>query len=369
MEKNVELPDFTKNNYPETTKSAVLNKTFDIQLKDTKLGKMGSHDLLIKVMAVGICGSDVHYYDHGRIGDFVVKKPLISGHESSGIVVAVGDEVTKFKHGDKVVMEPGIPCGKCKYCLAGKYNLCPQMKFMATPPVDGDLSQLIIYPDEFTYKIPNEMSYEVGSLSEPLSVGVHAAQMLSIQPGKSVFVSGAGPVGLLAIMAAKAFGASKIIASDAEPERLACAKKMGADTVIDVTEQDVKTTTNDLTNGEGVNTVIEASGNVHAEQDALLTLSRGGKIAYVGMPAQDEIPLNMPFIQGHEIQIFGVFRYANDYPISIEILTENLEKAEMLLTNFYSLAETKSALENTRTNKQHSLKTIIYPNEQLRKNN
>lgn len=364
---NVEIPNITKENFPKTTRSAVLNKVFDIELKDTPLKEMKPTDVLVKVVAVGICGSDVHYYDTGHIGDFVVEKPLILGHESSGVVVAVGDEVTKFSKGDRVAIEPGVPCGRCENCRKGKYNLCPKMQFMATPPYDGDLSELIVYPEDFLFAIPDNVSYEVATLNEPFSVGIHASEKLGIYPGSTVLISGMGPVGLLAIIAAKTFGATKIIVSDAEKLRLDTAKKLGATDVINIKEENVLDKVKELTDGEGVDFAIEASGNVKGEQTALLSLTRGGKLAYIGVPITDEVPLNVPFMTDHETTIVGIFRYANNYATGIKILAQNTDVVESLLTDFYPLSETQAAMERTRTNKSGSLKVVIYPNEQLRK--
>ncbi|GMA08113.1 sorbitol dehydrogenase [Tetragenococcus halophilus subsp. flandriensis] len=353
-------------NLPTTSKSAVLQEVFDLEIKDTPIKKMKPTDVMIKIMAVGICGSDVHYYDTGRIGNFVLDGPLILGHESSGQIVAVGDEVNDFKVGDRVAIEPGVPCGRCEYCRTGRYHLCPDMQFMATPPIDGDLTQYITYPADFVYPIPDDMSYEVGTLSEPFSVSVHAAQKLDIQPGKTVFISGAGPVGLLTIFAAKAFNAGDIIISDVEESRLEMAKKLGASHTINVKEKDVKEEVSSFTDGHGVDYALEASGNNSAESDALLTLKPGGKIAYIGMPTHDTAPLDISFMTSNEPQIFGIFRYANTYPLAIKILHDNMEQANRLLTDFYSLDEVTDAFERTRTAKSDSLKVIIYPNEKLR---
>ncbi|QBO35677.1 NAD(P)-dependent alcohol dehydrogenase [Periweissella cryptocerci] len=365
--KNIEIPNITKDTLPATTRSAVLNKVFDIELKDTPLKAMKPTDVLVKIVAVGLCGSDVHYYDTGHIGDFVVKKPLILGHESSGVVVAVGDEVSKLKRGDRVAIEPGVPCGHCKNCRKGKYNLCPNMQFMATPPFDGDLSELIVYPQDFLFSLPDNISYEVATLNEPFSVGIHASEKLGINPGSTVLISGMGPVGLLAILAAKAFGATTIIVSDAEKLRLDTALKLGATDAINIKETSVLDSIMSLTDGEGVDFAIEASGNVGGEQTALAALSRGGSLAYIGVPTTDAVPLNVPFMTDHETTIYGIFRYANNYATGIKILAQNTELVETLLTDFYPLEETQAALEQTRTNKAGSLKVIVYPNEQLRK--
>lgn len=351
---------------PKTTKSAVLEKVLDLEIKSTPLPEMKPTDVMIKVMAVGICGSDVHYYDQGRIGDFVVNQPIVLGHESSGQIIAVGAAVKNFKVGDRVAIEPGVPCGKCEYCRTGRYNLCPKIKFMATPPYDGDLTQYIVYPAEFVYPIPNDMSYEVGTLSEPFSVSIHASRMLDIQPESTVFISGAGPVGLMAIFAVKAFNAKTIIVSDVEDNRLTMARTFGATHTINIAKTDLLSEIKQITHDQGVDYVLEVSGNNTAESNALLTLKANGKIAYIGMPTHDTAPLNIMFMTTMEPQIFGVFRYANTYPMAIQILHQNMPLAEKLLTDFYGLDQVTEAFERTRTAKGDSLKVIIYPNEKLR---
>lgn len=320
---DVVLPDITKETIPATTRSAVLNKVFDIEIKQTPLREMGPNDVLVKIVAVGICGSDVHYYDTGHIGDFVVEKPIILGHESSGLVVAVGDDVKSVKRGDRVAIEPGVPCGRCSYCRQGQYNLCPDMAFMATPPYDGDLSELIVYPEDFLFVLPDNISYEVATLNEPLSVGIHAVKKLGVHPGSTIFISGMGPVGLLAILAAKTYGAERIIVADAEQLRLDTALKLGATDVINIREADTLEQIKTFTDGEGVDFVIEASGNIKGEQAALLSLKRGGKLVYIGVPTTDATPLNVPFMTDHETTIMGIFRYVNDYATGIKVLAKN----------------------------------------------
>lgn len=353
-------------NLPTTSKSSYLEKAGEFKMKSKTLPKMKPTEVLVKVMAVGICGSDVHFYEHGKLGNWNVTEPLILGHESSGQILAVGSDVTDFKAGDRVAIEPGVPCGHCEYCRKGYYNLCPQVQFMAIPGTDGDLTQYIVYPSDYVYHIPDDMSYEIAALSEPFSVGVHASQLLDVSPGETVFISGSGPVGLMTIMAVKAFGIHDIIVSDAEPFRLETAKALGATHTIDVTKQDVVEEVKKYTNGEGVGYAFEASGNNKAETQALMTLRRRGKIAYIGMPAVDEAPLNISFMTTYEPQIYGLFRYANTYPLAIDILHDNMDLAGKLITDFYTLEETQDAFERTRTAKSESLKVVIYPNEKLR---
>ncbi|MEJ7458872.1 NAD(P)-dependent alcohol dehydrogenase [Staphylococcus saprophyticus] len=349
-------------NIPETMNISLLNKPFDMEMKEVKVPKIGATDVLVKVMAVGVCGSDVHYYEHGRVGEFVVEKPLILGHECSGVVTDIGSNVTRFKVGDRVAIEPGVPCGECEYCKSGKYNLCPDVEFLATPPVDGALSQYISHPEGFLFHIPEALSYEEASLNEPFSVGVQACKRANVQPGSTVVIMGMGPVGLMAVVAAKAFGATKIIVSDLEKIRLDEALKLGATHAINIKEEGVATRINEITKGKGVNYAFETAGNPIALQNALAALNNGGTLAIVGLPQQENIELNIPFIANHEINIVGIFRYANTYDMGLEMLASTSADLNTMFTDAYDLNEAKEAMEQARTNKSGSLKVMVYPN-------
>ncbi|MBN6850702.1 L-iditol 2-dehydrogenase [Staphylococcus saprophyticus] len=349
-------------NIPETMNISLLNKPFDMEMKEVKVPKIGATDVLVKVMAVGVCGSDVHYYEHGRVGEFVVEKPLILGHECSGVVTDIGSNVTRFKVGDRVAIEPGVPCGECEYCKSGKYNLCPDVEFLATPPVDGALSQYISHPEGFLFHIPEALSYEEATLNEPFSVGVQACKRANVQPGSTVVIMGMGPVGLMAVVAAKAFGATKIIVSDLEKIRLDEALKLGATHAINIKEEGVATRINEITKGKGVNYAFETAGNPIALQNALAALNNGGTLAIVGLPQQENIELNIPFIANHEINIVGIFRYANTYDMGLEMLASTSADLNTMFTDAYDLNEAKEAMEQARTNKSGSLKVMVYPN-------
>lgn len=349
-------------NIPETMNISLLNKPFDMEMKEVKVPKIGATDVLVKVMAVGVCGSDVHYYEHGRVGEFVVEKPLILGHECSGVVTDIGSNVTRFKVGDRVAIEPGVPCGECEYCKSGKYNLCPDVEFLATPPVDGAFSQYISHPEGFLFHIPEALSYEEATLNEPFSVGVQACKRANVQPGSTVVIMGMGPVGLMAVVAAKAFGATKIIVSDLEKIRLDEALKLGATHAINIKEEGVATRINEITKGKSVNYAFETAGNPIALQNALAALNNGGTLAIVGLPQQENIELNIPFIANHEINIVGIFRYANTYDMGLEMLASTSADLNTMFTDAYDLNEAKEAMEQARTNKSGSLKVMVYPN-------
>jgi L-iditol 2-dehydrogenase len=351
-----------KVNVPTMMKAAVMNKPFDIEITEIPVPEIEDDEVLVKVMAVGICGSDIHYYEHGRIGRYVVEKPIILGHECSGIAVAVGKNVTRIKVGDRVAIEPGITCGRCEYCKEGRYNLCSDVKFLATPPIDGAFVQYIKHREDFLFPIPDELSFEEAALNEPFSVGIHASKRANLQPGSIVAIMGMGPIGLTAIAAVRAFGASTIIVTDLERNRLDAAKRLGATHTINILENDPIEEIKRLTGGKGVDVAFETAGNPKALQTALQVVKRGGKLVIVGLPPQDEIELNISLIADNEFDIFGVFRYSNTYPQGIKLLASKFCDFKSLITDRYSLEQTKEAMERARTNKKESLKVVVYPN-------
>jgi L-iditol 2-dehydrogenase len=348
---------------PTMMKAAVMPKPGEINIEERPVPQLQPDEVLIKVMAVGVCGSDVHYYENGRIGRYVVEKPIILGHECAGIINAVGPAVTRFQPGDRVAVEPGVTCGRCDACKSGRYNLCPDVQFLATPPVDGAFVQYMAMREDFVFPIPDHLSFEEAALNEPFSVGIHAARRSRLQPGSTLAIMGMGPVGLMAVAAAKSFGASRIISTDLEPIRLVAAKRMGATDTINIREEDPVEAIKRLTGGQGVDTAWETAGNPKALQSALYSLRRGGKLAIVGLPAQDEIPLNVPFMADNEIDIYGIFRYANTYPAGISFLSSGQIDAKSLITDRYPLVQTRDAMERAIHNKNGSLKIMVYPNE------
>src|SRR5215216_4423246 len=209
-------------------RAAVLTRPGEIVVEDRPIPEPGPREVLVEIASVGVCGSDIHYYEHGRIGPFVVNAPLILGHESAGRVAAVGDEVTKHAVGDRVTLEPGVPCGRCEQCRAGRYNLCPDVVFFATPPVDGAFADYAVIHEDFAFSLPDSLSDDVGALMEPLSVAIWACRRAGVTAGDRVLVTGAGPIGLLVLQVARAFGATQVEISDVSEPRLALARRTGA---------------------------------------------------------------------------------------------------------------------------------------------
>lgn len=274
----------------------------------------------------------------------------------------MGSEVTDFQEGDRVAIEPGVPCGRCEHCREGKYNLCPHVVFLATPPVDGAFCQYLSHPADFLYHIPDELTYEQATLNEPFSVGIQACKRAQVKAGSTVVIMGMGPVGLMTVLAAKSFGATRIIVSDLEEKRLEEAKELGATHTINIKNDDVLARIEAITGGKGVDYAIETAGNPTALKNSVSALKNGGTLAIVGLTQQDEVGFNAPWIANHELNIVGVFRYENTYEMGIDLLSNTTSDLDTMFTDFYDLEDTKEAMERTRTNKSGSIKVMVYPN-------
>ncbi|WP_121610003.1 NAD(P)-dependent alcohol dehydrogenase [Mesobacillus foraminis] len=343
-------------------KAAVLTDLNKIELQEIKIPVPKDDEVLIEIKAVGLCGSDVHYYQHGRIGDFIVEKPIILGHEASGNVVEIGRNVKGLTVGQRVSIEPGATCGECEYCKEGRYNLCPSVEFLATPPYDGAFCEYIAMRADLVFPIPEEMSYETAALVEPFSVGVHAINRGRLSPGETVVIMGMGPIGLVTAAAAKAAGARMIIGVDLEQSRLDVAKEMGATHTINLREENLKEKVNEYTNGTGTDLAIETAGSPKAVQGTIESVRKGGRVAIVGMSPQDEVPVSVSKIIDKEIDMVGIFRYHHTYPMAIEMLSNPEIDIEKIITNKYPLNDTAEAFEKAIHDKTNTLKIMIYPN-------
>lgn len=310
--------------------------------------------------SVGICGSDVHYWVNGRIGDFIVTEPLVMGHESSGVVVATGEGVDSFKIGDRVAIEPGLPCRMCSYCKEGRYNLCPDMRFCATPPKDGSLAQFYTHAADFCYKLPDHVSFDEGALLEPLSVGVHACQRAGVKVGSTVLVCGAGPIGLVCMLVANACGASKVIMTDIDEGRLKVAKEMGATHTIHVTSQDANALAAAVVEKVGAHPhmSIECSGAQSSIATAIYATKSGGVVVLVGLGAP-EVKIPVVNASVREVDIRGIFRYCNCYPVALEMVASGKVDVKPLVTHRYTLEECLDAFERAKTGSGGAIKVMI----------
>jgi L-iditol 2-dehydrogenase len=313
----------------------------------------GPHEVLVEVASVGVCGSDVHYFEHGRIGDFVVESPLVLGHEASGRVVGVGDAVTRLSVGQRVSIEPGVPDFSCPQCLAGRYNLCEDMRFYATPPIDGAFAELVTTHELFAHPVPDSLSDDAAALLEPLSVGLWACHKAAVGAGTRVLVTGAGPVGLVAAQAALALGAASVTVTDVNPHRLALARDLGVTDALDVSATRVSES------GLEVDVMLECSGNQSAAADALLAVAPAGTVVLVGMGG-DEMTLPVSRIQQRELTLTGTFRYAHTWPAAIALASSGRVELDRLVTGHYGLDQVREALTVARTD-AHAVKPMVRP--------
>jgi L-iditol 2-dehydrogenase len=339
---------------PETMRTSVLVGTKNLTIENRELPDYGSDEVLVKIAAVGVCGSDVHYFRHGRIGDFVVDAPLVLGHEVSGTIVAVGDSVDPARVGQRVAIEPQRPCGKCRECRAGLYNLCPNMEFYATPPVDGAFAEYAVIQDAFAHAIPDNLSDEAAALLEPLSVAITTMRKAQIVPGSTVLIAGAGPIGIICAQTAKAFGAAEVIVTDLVAERRDRALKYGATRVIDPAEVDVANA------GLDVNAFIDASGAPPAVTAGIKAVRPAGHVVLVGL-GNPEMTLPVERIQNYEINVTGIFRYTNTWPAAIHLVASGMVDLDSLVTGRFGLGQVEEALESDQD--PASLKSVVYPSK------
>ncbi|KAI2616103.1 GroES-like protein [Hypoxylon sp. NC1633] len=349
--------------------SFILNKPHDVEFVAKPVPSLkGPYDVLVAVNYTGICGSDVHYWEHGAIGHFVVKDPMVLGHESSGTVVDIGDAVNTLKKGDRIALEPGYPCRRCQPCLSGHYNLCPKMQFAATPPYDGTLTGFWVSPADFCYKLPDNVSLQEGALIEPLAVAVHIVRQAAVTPGQSVVVMGAGPVGLLCAAVARAFGASKVVSVDIVKSKLDFALSFCSTHTY--TSQRVPAEQNaanireaaDLPDGADV--VIDASGAEPSIQTSLHVVRVGGTYVQGGMGKSD---INFPIMAMciKEVTAKGSFRYGSgDYKLAVELVAGGKVDVKKLISGIVTFKEAEDAFKKVKQGEVIKM-LIAGPNEKV----
>ncbi|GGK35031.1 sorbitol dehydrogenase [Deinococcus malanensis] len=348
-----------------SSRTSVLHGIRDLRWETRDVGVPGPREVRVRVRRIGVCGSDIHYYTHGKIGQYVVDAPLILGHEVMGVVDAVGEGVTRVKAGDRVALEPGYPCRRCAYCKRGEYNLCPDMTFMATPPVHGALSEHVIWPDDFVFLLPDSLSDDAGALIEPLAVGVWAARKGEVTPGQSVAVFGAGPIGCTTLQAAKAAGATTLIAVDLEDFRLDLARQVGATHTINARHEDPIGRIREITRSDlpeshaGVDVAFETAGSLPTTRLSLAAPRPGGSTVLVGLPPDPEVSLDIVSAASREVTIRGVFRYANCYPAAIALVESGAVNLDTLVTHRYTFDQTPEAFEFADREKRTSMKVMI----------
>jgi L-iditol 2-dehydrogenase len=342
------VPSFSQ--IPDTMRVAVLDRPGEIVLRERPVPGPAAGNVLVAVRSVGVCGSDVHYFTHGRIGDFVVREPLVLGHEVSGVIASVGEGVDRSRIGSRVAIEPGASCGACEQCKAGRYNLCPAMQFFAAPPVDGALAEYVEVRADLAFDLPDSVSDDAAALLEPLSVAIWATGKARVTAGSSVLIAGAGPIGLVATQVARARGATAITVTDIAPHRLAAARNNGATAALPAADVAVA--------GRGFDAFIDCSGAASAISAGLQALGPAGAAVLVGM-GLDELVLPVWLVQQRELTVTGTYRYANTWPTAIALAASGAVDVDSLVTNRYPLAQAAQALASTTA--AGTIKSVIEP--------
>ncbi|XP_048326973.2 L-idonate 5-dehydrogenase isoform X1 [Ziziphus jujuba] len=313
-----------------------------LKIQPFVLPPLGPHDVKVRIKALGICGSDVHHFKTMRCANFIVKKPMVIGHECAGVIEEVGSEVKSLKVGDRVALEPGISCRQCNLCKEGRYNLCPKMKFFGSPPTNGSLANKVVHPAYLCFKLPDNVSLEEGAMCEPLSVGVHACRRANVSPDTNVLIMGAGPIGLITLLAARAFGAPRIVIVDVDDCRLSIAKTLGADKTVKVS-----TSTEDIGKemvqiqdamGSGIDVSFDCVGLNKTMSTALIATRSGGKVCLIGL-AQSEMTAPLTPAAAREVDVIGIFRYRNTWPLCIEMLKTGKIDVKPLITHRFGFSQ------------------------------
>ncbi len=333
------------------------------------IGKMGytqrpipvpkANEVLVKLEYVGICGSDMHYYETGAIGDYVVKPPFVLGHEPGGTVVEVGSAVTHLKVGDRVALEPGKTCGHCEFCKSGRYNLCPDVVFFATPPVDGVFQEYVAHEADLCFKLPENVSTLEGALIEPLAVGFHAANQGGAHAGQTAVVMGAGCIGLVSMMALKAEGVSKVYVVDIMQKRLEKALELGADGVINGKDQDAVQAVLALTEGKGCDLVIETAGTEFTTRQSIQMTKKGAVIVLVGYSKSGEMTLPMSLALDKELTFKTVFRYRHIYPMAIDAVAAGKVDLKGIVTDVFDFDDIQNAMDRSVADKANIVKAVV----------
>lgn len=340
-------------------RALVLEEKLKLSLRDIDLPlEVGPRDVRIAIHTVGVCGSDVHYYTHGAIGPFIVKEPMVLGHEASGTVLEIGSEVKNLKVGDRVCMEPGIPDLTSKASKLGIYNVDPSVTFWATPPVHGCLTPEVVFPAAFTYKLPDNVSFAEGAMVEPFAIGMQAATKAKIVPGDTALVIGAGPIGIMVALAALAGGCSRVYISDLVNEKLAIAGQYDGVIPVNIRETELKAKIAEETENWGVDIVFEASGSPRAYDGIFNYVRPGGTIVFVGLPVEP-IALDIVSASAKEVKMETVFRYANVFDRALALIASGKVNLVPLITGTYDFEQSIAAFERAASANPNDVKLQI----------
>jgi L-iditol 2-dehydrogenase len=342
-----------------TMRGARLHGIRDIRIEELPHPTPGPGEVLLKVASVGVCGSDVHYYVHGRIGSQVVTSPTIMGHEFSAWVAELGDGVTGLEPGQLVAVDPGISCGACEPCIQGHPNLCPDVRFCGTPPIDGVFAEYTVMPAENCFPLPEDLDPVQGALLEPLGIAIHAVDLAHLRPGGTVAVLGAGPIGLLIAAVARAAGASEVYMTEPLADRRQFAVDYVADAALDPEQSDVIPGILGLTGGRGVDVAFEAAGAPDTPQQAAAVARIGGKVIVTGIPADGLMTVRADTVRRKGLTLKLVRRMKHTYPRAIRLVQTGLVDLRPLATHHLPLERVGEAMEMVAAYEDGVLRAII----------
>lgn len=342
-----------------TMAGAVLHGPADLRLERVPIPEPQPHEVLVRITTNGLCGSDIHFFERGELGPFKVTEPYIPGHEASGVVVQAATNVTGPEVGQRVAVEPGIPCRRCEACKAGRYNLCPNVIFLSAPPVDGTFAEYVAVAADFAHPVPDHVDNEAAAFVEPVSVGIQACRRADLKAGDSVTILGAGPIGLVTILVAQAFGAADIFAVDLLPNRLKIAAELGA-TAVDGATSDPVETLHALTHGRGTDVVFDTSGSAAACRITPHLAKRGGVVTLVGWPETAAVDYPIEVVLEKELDIRGVNRYANTYPAAISLLASSRLDVHPLISHHFPFSQVVEAFKFAAAHRAETIKVMIH---------
>ncbi|MER9882454.1 NAD(P)-dependent alcohol dehydrogenase [Mesorhizobium sp. M0118] len=340
-------------------RALVLECQHELELRDIDLPQtVGPGEVRIKIHTVGICGSDVHYYTHGRIGPFVVEAPMVVGHEAAGTVVETGEGVEHLKVGDRVCMEPGIPDPNSRASRLGLYNIDPAVRFWATPPIHGVLTPYVVHPANYTFKLPDNVSFAEGAMVEPFAVGMQAAAKAKIAPGDTAVVIGAGPIGTMVAIAALAGGCARAVVADLAQPKLNIAGGYQGVIPVNVRDKNLAAEVKRLTDGWGADVVFECSGSSKA-WETLLDLPRpGGTVVVVGLPVAP-VAFDIATASTKEVRIETVFRYAHQYERAIALMGSGRVDLKPLISATFAFEDSIAAFDRAAEGRPSDVKLQI----------
>jgi L-iditol 2-dehydrogenase len=344
----------------KSMKAAVLHAAKDLRFEDVPRPVPQDDQCLVKIRANGLCGSDIHFFEEGKLGPFLVTKPYIPGHEAVGEIVELGKNVRKdLKPGDKVVIEPGIPCGTCPFCKGGRYNLCEDVVFLSAPPVNGTFAEYVAISGAFVHLLPDHVDDEIGALVEPAAVAAHALNRLGAKPGSSLTILGAGPIGLITLIMARAYGISEVFLVDRYKHRLEKARELGAALAIDNSDNAATEEVLAHTAGKGTRYVIDTTGSSYMCSLAPVMAKRGGSIALVGWPEQAKFIYPVEMIIEKELDVVGINRYCNVFPQIIGMIQSGQLQLGSIVSHRFKFSQVIEAFRYASENRLDTYKVII----------